>query len=509
MLVNEASSDRLSWHAAYTPIVEHARSLLAGEFPLHLAPVFFQSTSLARLQGFAFMAGVLLLGLYVRSLRREAVEGEDSPSAYSRPQSRPIVIGAENPAPAARYILATDHAAAKRTTLPDSDVEISIIMPCLNEAETVGVCVEKALGFLAASGITGEVIIADNGSTDGSQQIAERLGARVVPVSQRGYGAALMGGILQARGRYVIMGDADDSYDFTNLMPYVTALREGNDLVMGNRFQGGIKPGAMPPLHRYLGNPVLTRIGRMFFKTPSRDFHCGLRGFARSAALQMDLRTTGMEFASELVVKASLFGMRVTEVPTTLSPDGRSRPPHLRSWRDGWRHLRFLLMYSPRWLFLYPGMAVMLIGMAVMIWLLPGTRRIGGVGLDIHTMIYAGLAVVVGFQAVVFAVFTKVFAISEGLLPADADLDNLFRYVTLEVGIIVGAAIAFIGVAGTAYAILLWTGRSFGPMDPAMLLRVVVPSGVCLTLGYQIVLSSFFLSILGLRRQKNATGPVA
>ena len=378
-------------------------------------------------------------------------------------------------------------------------------MPCLNEAETVGTCVRKATGFLREHGIAGEVVVADNGSPDGSQQIAEGLGARVVAVAERGYGAALMGGIAQARGRYVIMGDADDSYDFTNLMPYLQELRNGTDLVMGNRFLGGIKPGAMPPLHRYFGNPVLTRIGRMFFKTPSRDFHCGLRGFARSSALQMDLRTTGMEFASELVVKASLLGLRVTEVPTVLSRDGRSHPPHLRSWRDGWRHLRFLLMYSPRWLFLYPGLALVLLSVGVIMWLLPGTRRIGPVAVDVHTMVYSGLAVIVGFQAIVFAVFTKVFAISEGLLPPDPQLNRLFRYVTLEVGVTLGGIITLLGMAGSAYAVMMWTARSFGPMEPGTLLRIVVPSGVCLTLGYQIVLSSFFLSILGLRRRRDAT----
>lgn len=401
--------------------------------------------------------------------------------------------------PAGRARAASEAASRNR----DADLELSIVMPCLNEAETVGKCVEKALGFLRSHAVSGEVIVADNGSTDGSRRIAERAGARVVPVAQKGYGAALMGGILAARGRYVAMGDADDSYDFTGLMPFVKALREGNDLVMGNRFAGGIRPGAMPPLHRYLGNPVLTWIGRTFFKTPSRDFHCGLRAFRRAAALKMDLRTTGMEFASEMVVKASLLGMRVTEVPTTLSPDGRSRPPHLRSWRDGWRHLRFLLMYSPRWLFLYPGLALMLLGMGVLLWLLPGTRQVGGIGLDIHTMTYAGLAVVAGFQAVIFAVFTKVFAISEGLLPSDPQMDKLFRYVTLEVGIAVGAAIGLLGLVGTSYAVLLWTSRSFGPMDPESLLRVVVPAGVGLALGYQIVLSSFFLSILGLRRRND------
>jgi hypothetical protein len=378
-------------------------------------------------------------------------------------------------------------------------------MPCLNEAETIGTCVGKAMGFLQARDIVGEVLVADNGSTDGSQEIAESLGARVVAVPERGYGAALMGGIVQARGRYIIMGDADDSYDFTNLMPYVEQLRDGADLVMGNRFRGGIEPGAMPPLHRYFGNPVLTAIGRAFFKTPSRDFHCGLRGFARSSVLQMDLRTTGMEFASELVVKASLLGMRVTEVPTVLSRDGRSHPPHLRSWRDGWRHLRFLLMYSPRWLFLYPGIAVVLVSVGVILWLLPGTRRIGPVAIDVHTMVYSALAIVVGFQAVVFAVFTKVFATLEGLLPPDPQLDRVFRYVTLEVGVTVGGIITLLGMAGTLYAVSLWSGRSFGPMEPVTLLRVVVPSGVCLTLGYQIVMSSFFLSILGLKRRREAS----
>ena len=388
-----------------------------------------------------------------------------------------------------------------------TSTELTILMPCLNEAETVGKCVQKAHGFLRANGVTGEVIVADNGSTDGSQEIAERLGARVVAVVERGYGAALMAGIIQARGKYIIMGDADDSYDFTDLMPYLKALRDGNHLVMGNRFRGGIKPGAMPPLHRYFGNPVLTWIGRVFFKSPIRDFHCGLRGFLKSAALRMELRTTGMEFASELIVKATLLGMQVTEVPTILWRDGRSRPPHLRSWRDGWRHLRFLLMFSPRWLFLYPGAAIMVIGMGVMLWILPGTRRVGTVGIDIHTMVYAGLAIVVGFQSVVFAVFTKVFGISEGLLPQDRDLDRLFRYVTLEVGVTVGAGLALLGLTGTAYAAVLWMDRSFGPMDPGALLRVVVPSGVCLTLGYQIVLSSFFLSILGLKRRKNSADP--
>ena len=257
-----------------------------------------------------------------------------------------------------------------------SDVELTVVMPCLNEAETIDVCIQKALTAMESHRLSGEVVIADNGSTDGSQAIARRLGARVVHVERKGYGSALMGGIAAARGRYVIMGDADDSYDFTAIMPFVEQLRAGNHLVMGNRFKGGIKPGAMKALHRYLGNPVLTGIGRLFFRSRCGDFHCGLRGFDRGAIVDLDLRTTGMEFASEMVVKATLQKLRISEVPTTLSPDGRSRPPHLRSWRDGWRHLRFLLLYSPRWLFFLPGIALLLCGLLTGVWLLPGAARL-------------------------------------------------------------------------------------------------------------------------------------
>ncbi len=392
------------------------------------------------------------------------------------------------------------------TRRPANDVEpefeLSVVMPCLNEAETLATCIEKAQRSMREQGVAGEVLIADNGSTDGSQDIAERLGARVVHVEAKGYGNALMGGISAARGKYVIMGDADDSYDFENLMPFIEKLREGYDLVMGNRFRGGIKPGAMPPLHKYLGNPVLTGIARLLFRhTPCSDFHCGLRGFSREAAMRMDLRTTGMEFASEMVVKAALRRMRITEVPTTLSPDGRSRPPHLRSWRDGWRHLRFLLLYSPRWLFLYPGLLLMLLGTAVGGWLLLGPVVIEGITLDVHTLLYAALAVIVGFQAVVFAVFTKVFAISEKLLPEDPRLDRMFRYVTLEVGLILGGVLLLAGFAGSFYALSWWGERAFGPLDPSRTLRTVIPSVTAITLGFQIVLSSFFLSVLGLKRR--------
>jgi len=383
----------------------------------------------------------------------------------------------------------------------DYPLEVSVVMPCLNEAETVGTCIEKARRALRELDVAGEIVVADNGSTDGSQAIAARMGARVVPVDVKGYGSALMGGIAAARGTFIIMGDADDSYDFTDLRPFVAKLREGYDLVMGNRFTGGIKPGAMSPLHRYLGNPVLTGIGRLLFRAPCGDFHCGLRGFSKAAIMTLDLRTTGMEFASEMVVKATLHQMRITEVPTTLSPDGRRRPPHLRSWRDGWRHLRFLLLYSPRWLFLYPGALLMLLGLIAGLWLLPGPRAIGGVTFDVQTLLYAAVSIVIGFQAVIFAVFTKIFAISEGLLPEDPRLNKAFRFITLETGLIVGSVLLFIGLAGSLYALGAWGVRSFGPLDASKTLRMIIPAATALTLGGQIVLSSFFLSVLGLRRR--------
>jgi len=386
----------------------------------------------------------------------------------------------------------------------DSEVsseEVSIVMPCLNEAETLRACIEKAQRALSEDNIIGEIIVADNGSTDGSQALAAGLGARVINVKAKGYGNALMGGIAAARGKYIIMGDADDSYDFSNLRPFIEKLRQGYDLVMGNRFQGGIKPGAMSATHRYLGNPVLTAIGRLFFHSPCGDFHCGLRGFSKAAITELDLRTTGMEFASEMVVKATLRKIRITEVPTILSPDGRSRPPHLQTWRDGWRHLRFLLLYSPRWLFLYPGALLMLAGLATGVWLWLGPRRVGGVTFDVHTLVYASMAILVGFQAIAFAVFTKIFAISEGLLPEDPRLNKLFRWVTLEVGLIVGGVVMLIGISGTVYALDIWGQSSFGPLDPSQTLRTVIPAVTCLTLGCQIIFSSFFLSVLGLRRR--------
>lgn len=379
--------------------------------------------------------------------------------------------------------------------------EVSIVMPCLNEATTLGVCIEQIRKMFAEHDISGEIVVADNGSTDGSRAIAESLGARVVAVSERGYGSALIGGIEAASGQFVVMGDSDCSYDFGHVPRFLAELRAGNDLVMGNRFRGGIKRGAMPALHKYFGNPVLTGIGRLFFRAPCGDFHCGLRGFTKQAYRRMNLRTTGMEFASEMVVKAALFRMRIAEVPTTLSPDGRNRPPHLRSWHDGWRHLRFLLLYSPRWLFLYPGLLLMILGTLVGLLLLPGPKVVGGVRLDVHTLLYAAMAVLLGFQSIVFAFLTKVFAISEGLLPEDKNLNRLFSYITLESGLVVGFGLILVGLSASFLALGSWGATNFGLLDPEHSLRVVIPAVLSLTLGLEVIFSSFFLSLLGMKRK--------
>jgi glycosyltransferase involved in cell wall biosynthesis len=408
---------------------------------------------------------------------------------------------------------ATDNAAAAvsdplRGMRMSSTCELTILMPCLNEAETLAVCIKKARGFLERAGIDGEVLIADNGSTDGSTDIATRSGARIARIGQPGYGAALLGGIRAARGRYVIMGDADDSYDFTRLDEFVAKLREGYQLVMGNRFRGGVAPGAMPPLHRYLGNPVLTGIGRLFFGSPCGDFHCGLRGFDRQAIERLDMQSAGMEFASEMVVKATLNGLRIAEVPTTLSPDGRSRPPHLRSWRDGWRHLRFLLIYSPRWLFLYPGLAMIALGFAVLAWLLPGVRYVGGIALDIHTLVYASGLIMLGLQACLFSIFTKVFGMSQRLLPPDPLFERLIRTFTLERGLVLGAVLIVGGTIGSVHAVANWQGAAFGPQQPQELMRIVVPSLTGIMAGMEIVFASFFLSVLQLTRMPSAPAVV-
>jgi len=372
-------------------------------------------------------------------------------------------------------------------------------MPCLNEAETLGECIRKASAFLDAAGIAGEIIVGDNGSTDGSQELAGLLGARVVAVPLRGYGAAIYHASLAARGLYVIVGDSDDSYDFTNLMPFVEKLRAGCDLVIGNRFLGGIQPGAMPWKNRYIGNPLLTSVGRLFFRAPASDFHCGLRGYRLDAFRDLDLRMTGMEFASEMVIKATLKGKRIAEVPTTLSPDGRSRGSHLRPWRDGWRHLRFMLLFSPNWLFFYPGIALMLLGAALGARLVAGPLMIGHVELDVHTLLYCAMLLWMGFQAVLFSVFTKVFAIGEGFLPGDPLLTRLSRFFTLERGLAIGCALMLLGIALSARAVVHWESVHFGNLYPPQVLRQVIPAVVSVTLGLQVVLSSFFLSVLSLK----------
>ena len=348
--------------------------------------------------------------------------------------------------------------------------------------------------------MTGEVVVADNGSTDGSREIAREHGARLVDVAEKGYGSALRGGIAAARGTWVVMGDADDSYDFGDLAPFVERLRAGADLVMGNRFLGGIRPGAMPLKHRYLGNPVLTGIGRLFFGAPVGDFHCGLRAFRRAAFEAMDLRTTGMEFASEMVIKATMKGMRLAEVPTVLHRDGRSRPPHLRSWRDGWRHLRFMLLFSPRWLFLYPGLALLALGLALGLWLVPGPRRVAGLELDIHTLLVAGFLVLLGHLLVVFAVFTKAYAVTEGLHPPDPPFQKALAAVNLERGLVAGALVALAGGALLLLAVLGWRRAGFGSLDPRATMRELIPAVVLLVLGLQTAFASFFLGVLTIKR---------
>ncbi|OAB81809.1 glycosyltransferase family 2 protein [Cochleicola gelatinilyticus] len=378
--------------------------------------------------------------------------------------------------------------------------ELSVVMPCLNEAETLAVCIQKAQGFFEREQVKGEVVIADNGSTDGSQKIARDLGARVVNVPEKGYGNALIGGIKAAEGTYCMMGDADDSYDFSNMMPYLEKLREGYDLVMGNRFKGGIKKGAMPFLHRYLGNPVLSFIGRLFFNSPIGDFHCGLRGFSKEAFYKMDLKTTGMEFASEMIVSSSLKNLKIAEVPTILSPDGRSRPPHLNTWRDGWRHLRFLLLYSPQWLFLIPGLFLMILGGVVSIALLTGPITIGNTTFDVHTLLFAAGFLLIGFQFVLFYGLTKVFTVENGLLPKSNKYDRLFKSITMEKGLIVGAILVFIGVGLSLYAYSNWQELNYGDITNNSILRKVVPAITSGLLGVQIILFSLFFSILGLKK---------
>lgn len=377
-------------------------------------------------------------------------------------------------------------------------MQLTILMPCLNEAETLAICIKKANSWIAKSGIAAEVVIADNGSTDGSQSIAHSLGARVVPVKERGYGAALFHGSMAAQGEWIIMGDSDDSYDFSKLDAFVAKLKDGYDLVMGNRFLGGIAPGAMPWKNKYIGNPVLTWIGRLLFKCPARDFHCGLRAFRKDAFLKMDLRTTGMEFASEMVIKATLFKMRITEVPTTLSRDGRSRPPHLRPWRDGWRHLRFMLLFSPRWLFIIPGLALFLLSLVTYLSLLAGPITVGHVSFDVHTLFFAGAGVILGYLSFSFGVIARMFGIREGLLGEHAVLEKLRKSPVLEVGSIVGIALILIGLSFGGLALTEWGREGFGELTSRSLLRQVSFSTILVMSGGVTIMTSLLIGFLAL-----------
>lgn len=381
-------------------------------------------------------------------------------------------------------------------TFHPASVDLTILMPCLNEARTVAACVRDARAYLEEAAIDGEVVVADNGSTDGSTAIAEAAGARVVHVAQKGYGAALMGGIGQARGRYVIMGDADSSYDFSRLGAFVARLQAGADLVMGNRFQGGIEPGAMPPLHRYLGNPVLSFIGRLFFRVPIGDFHCGLRGFSRASVQRLGLVSPGMEFASEMVAKAALAKLRIDEVPTTLRPDGRGRPPHLRTWRDGWRHLRFLMLFCPRWLFLYPGAALFLGGGLGLALLSQGTLRIASLGLDIHSLLYMSAATIIGAQMVALALVTKWMAVLAGIAVQPRWVAFASRHVTVELGLLASVAVVGVGIAWSLRLVLQWGGGGFGTLDPSLAMRQAIPAVTLMIVGAQSLTTGLFAAAL-------------
>ncbi|MDG5492657.1 glycosyltransferase family 2 protein [Psychroserpens sp. SPM9] len=380
-----------------------------------------------------------------------------------------------------------------------SSLELSIVMPCLNEEETLGICIKKAQSFLNTNAVSGEIIIADNGSTDQSIAIAKSLDARVVPVEQKGYGNALKGGINAAHGTYVIMADADDSYDFEALLPFLEKLREGYDLVMGNRFKGGIEKGAMPFLHKYLGNPVLSFIGRLFFNIKIGDFHCGLRGFSKAAFLQMNLKTTGMEFASEMIVKSKLNKLSITEVPTKLHKDGRSRPPHLNTWTDGWRHLRFLLLYSPKWLFLYPSLILLFFGILASIALIIKPIAIDTVFFDVHTLLYTSSMALIGFQFLVFYALTKIFAVENGLLPKSNRYNSMFKYLNLERGLIIGALLLTLGIVLSFKGLFFWESVDFGSLDTSKTLRLIIPAVFTILSGIQIILFSLFFSILSLK----------
>lgn len=380
------------------------------------------------------------------------------------------------------------------------EYELTILMPCLNEAETLEVCIQKAQTFLKESGVNGEILIADNGSTDGSQDIARRNGARVVDVPVKGYGAALIGGCNAALGEYVIMGDSDDSYDFLHLMPFVEKLREGYDLVMGNRFKGGIEKGAMPFSHRYIGNPILSFIGRLFYPSKIGDFHCGLRGYNTERMRSLDLKTTGMEYASEMVVKSTLYGFKITEVPTTLKKDGRSHAPHLNTMKDGWRHLKFLLMHSPKWLFLYPGIILSILGAVFMGILIAGPLTVGSVTFDVQTLLYASAMLLLGTNMILFSAYTGTYARTTGFIPMK-EPKGLMKFFTVEKGIILGIILFIAGIVASILSVNVWSKASFGELDPTRSLRLIIPAFTAIVLGAQLIFASFFIGILQIKHK--------
>lgn len=382
------------------------------------------------------------------------------------------------------------------------DLELTILMPCLNEAETIEICIKKAKKSLEENNIKGEVLIADNGSNDGSQEIATKAGARVVNVPTRGYGAALIEGTKQAYGKYVIMGDADDSYDFSNIIPYVEKLREGYELVMGNRFKGGIEKGAMPWSHKYIGTPVISFIGRLFYKSKIGDFNCGMRGYDRQAILNLDLKCTGMEYASEMIVQSTLNNLKIAEVPTTLKKDGRTRPPHLKSFSDGWRHLKFLLMYSPKWLFLVPGMILMLIGLIGTFAFIFGDLHIASVVLGVHSRLYLGAMAVVGLQMIIFSLFAKVYAVNSGMHPKEDKITKFLKNITLEKGLVLGIILTIIGLGLSIYSIVLWKNAAWGTLDPVDVMPVTIPAVYLIIIGVEMAFASFFLGILNVDYKK-------
>ena len=380
---------------------------------------------------------------------------------------------------------------------------VTVVMPCLNEAQTLETCIKKAQSYFTNNNIDGEIIIADNGSTDGSQELAQKLGAKVVSIPEKGYGNALKGGINQAKGDYIIMGDADDSYDFSKLELFINKLNEGADFVIGNRFKGGIEKNAMPFLHKYLGNPVLSFLGRLFFNSKIGDFHCGLRGFTKEAYQKLELTTSGMEFASELIVKAHLNNLNIAEVPTILHKDGRNRKPHLNTWQDGWRHLRFLLLYSPKWLFFYPSVLMMLTGFILSLFLIIAPIKIGNIVFDVHTLLYSTALFIIGFQFFVFYGLTKVFAVTHKLLPKSDRYDAIFKFISLEKGIVIGFLFTIIGIILSIFGFSIWSKENFGPLNVTETLRIIIPAVSIIVIGIQIILFSFFFSILGLRNEKN------